>query len=117
MVRRPDLLRAAAYAAIFAHRYGDATRFIETIGRADHGKNENSDEEIAGMRLMLLGWTDKIPEVLEAVAAMRTDMSRFSPFTAGLASNAGAYCNIALGRYVEAERDLASFCRERHFAL
>src|SRR5262249_56310900 len=36
-----------------------------------------------------------------------TDTSRFSPFTAGLASNAGAYCNIALGRYVEAEQDLA----------
>jgi LuxR family transcriptional regulator, maltose regulon positive regulatory protein len=107
VVRRPDLLRAAAYAAIFAHRYGDATRFIEIIGRADQGKNGSSDDEIAGMRLMLLGWTDKLPELLETVTAMRTDTSRLGPFTAGLASNAGAYCNIALGRYVEAELDLA----------
>jgi LuxR family transcriptional regulator, maltose regulon positive regulatory protein len=103
VVRRPELLRAAAYAAIFAHRYGDATRFIEAIERVDQVKND----EIVGMRLMLLGWTDKIPELLETVAAIRTDLSRFSPFTAGLASNAGAYCNIALGRYVEAEQDLA----------
>jgi LuxR family maltose regulon positive regulatory protein len=107
VVRYPDLVRAAAYAAIFAHRYGDATRFIETIARADDGKNGRSDEEIAGMRLMLFGWTDKISELLETVATMRTDTSRFSPFTAGLASNAGAYCSIALGRYVEAEQDLA----------
>ena len=106
VVRRPELLRAAAYAAIFAHRYGDATRFIETIERANHGKNGSSDEEIAGMRLMLLGWTDKIPEVLDTVAAMRADTPRLSPFTAGLASNAGAYCNIALGNYIEAEHDL-----------
>jgi ATP/maltotriose-dependent transcriptional regulator MalT len=107
VVRRPDLLRAAAYAAIFAHRYGDATHFIEAIARADHGKRGTSDEEIAGMRLMLSGWTDKIPELLETVAAMRSDTSRFGPFTAGLASNAGAYCHIALGRYVEAEQDIA----------
>jgi len=108
VVRRPDLLRAAAYAAIFAHRYGDATHFIEAIARADHGKRGTSDEEIAGMRLMLSGWTDKIPELLETVAAMRSDTSRFGPFTAGLASNAGAYCHIALGRYVEAEQDIAT---------
>jgi LuxR family maltose regulon positive regulatory protein len=100
VVRRPDLLRAAAYAAIFAHRYGDAARFIETIERG-------VDDEIAGMRLMLLGWTDKLPELLEAVAAMRADTSRFGPFTAGLASNADAYGNIALGNYVEAEQNLA----------
>jgi LuxR family maltose regulon positive regulatory protein len=106
VVRRPNLLRAAAYAAVFAHRYGDAARFIEAIERSDRGKNRSSDEELASMRLMLLGWTDKIPEVLETVATMRTDMSQFSPFTVGLASNAGAYCNIALGRYVEAEQDL-----------
>jgi len=107
VVHRPNLLRAAAYAAIFAHRYGDAARFIEAIGRADHGNNGNSDEEITGMRLMLLGWTDKVSELLETVATTRTDAPRFSPFTAGLACNAGAYCNIALGRYVEAEQDLA----------
>jgi LuxR family maltose regulon positive regulatory protein len=97
VVRRPELLRAAAYAAIFAHRYGDATRFIETIERANHGKNGSSDEEIAGMRLMLLGWTDKIPEVLDTVAAMRADTPRLSPFTAGLARQCGRLLRIALG--------------------
>jgi LuxR family transcriptional regulator, maltose regulon positive regulatory protein len=107
VVGHPDLLRAAAYAAIFAHRYDDAKRFIEIIGRADRGMNGSSDDEITGMRLMLLGWTDKIPELLETIAAMRTGASRSSPFTEGLANNASAYCNMALGRYVEAEQDLA----------
>jgi LuxR family maltose regulon positive regulatory protein len=31
----------------------------------------------------------------------------FGPFTAGLASNASAFCNIGLGDYLEAEQDLA----------
>src|SRR6516164_4639524 len=106
VVRRPGLLRAAAYAAIFAHRFGDAARFIEAIERAGRG-TDGSDDEIAGMRLMLLAWTDKLPELLEIVAAMRDDTSRFGPFTAGLANNADAYRNIALGNYVEAEQSLA----------
>ena len=111
VVRRPDLLRAATYAAIFTHRYSDAARFIETIERAGCSADGGDDVEIFGMRLMLLGWTDKLPELLETVAARRDDTSRFGPFTAGLASNADAYCNIALGNYVEAERCLA---RARH---
>jgi hypothetical protein len=44
--------------------------------------------------------------MLETAVTMRT-ACRLGPFTAGLVSNASAYCNIALGRYVEAERDLA----------
>jgi LuxR family maltose regulon positive regulatory protein len=107
VTRRPDLLRAAAFAAVFAHRYSAATRLIETIERSGNRANRGSDDEIAAMRLMLLGWTDRIPEVLETVDGMRSELSRFSPFTAGLASNASAYCNIALGRYVKAEQDLA----------
>ena len=107
LVRRPDLLRAAAYAAIFAHRYGDGARFIEAIESAGRSTDGSDDDEIAGMRLMLLAWTDKLPELLETVAAMRDDASRFGPFTAGLANNADAYCNIALGNYVEAEQSLA----------
>jgi LuxR family transcriptional regulator, maltose regulon positive regulatory protein len=107
VVRRPDLLRAAAYAAIFAHRYGDAARLIETIERAGRNTDGSDDDEIVGMRLMLLGWTDRLTELLEAVAAMRGDTSGFGPFTAGLASNADAYCNIALGNYVDAEQSLA----------
>ena len=107
VARRPDLLRAAAFAAVFAHHYTAATRLIETIERSGNRANRDGDDEIAAMRLMLLAWTDRIPEVLETVDAMRSELSRFSPFTAGLASNASAYCNIALGRYVEAEQDLA----------
>jgi LuxR family maltose regulon positive regulatory protein len=107
VVRCPDLLRAAAFAAIFAHRYGDAARFIETIERDGRSKNGSDDDEIAGMRLMLLGWTDELPELRETIAAIRDDASRFGPFTAGLASNADAYCNIALGNYIEAEQCLA----------
>ena len=107
VVRRPDLLRAAAYAAIFAHRYGDAARFIEAIERSGRNGDGSDDDEVFGMRLMLLAWTDKLPELLEIVAAMRDETSRFGPFTAGLASNADAYCNIALGNYVGAEQSLA----------
>jgi LuxR family maltose regulon positive regulatory protein len=107
VVRRPHLLRAAAYAAIFAHRYGDAARLIEAMERAGRTTDGNDDDEIFGMRLMLLGWTDKLPELLDTVAAMRDDTMRFGPFTAGLASNADAYCNIALGNYVGAEQILA----------
>jgi LuxR family transcriptional regulator, maltose regulon positive regulatory protein len=107
IIRRPDLLRAAAFAAVFAHRYGDATRFIETVEHSGDIANKASDDEIAAMKLMLLGWTDRIPQVLETVVAMRTESSRLSPFTAGLVSNASAFCNIALSRYVEAEQDLA----------
>jgi LuxR family maltose regulon positive regulatory protein len=104
---RRHRLRAAAFAAVFAHRYGDATRFIETIEHSGDIANKASDDEIAAMKLMLLGWTDRIPQVLETVVAMRTESSGLSPFTAGLVSNASAFCNIALGRYVEAEQDLA----------
>jgi LuxR family transcriptional regulator, maltose regulon positive regulatory protein len=106
VIRRPDLLQAAAFAAFFAHRYSAATRFIEIIERSSDRSNTNGDDEIDAMRLMLLAWTDRIPEMLETVVAMRAELSRFGAFTAGLASNAGAFCNIALGRYVEAERDL-----------
>jgi LuxR family transcriptional regulator, maltose regulon positive regulatory protein len=107
VIRRPDLLRAAAFAAIFAHRYGAATRFIETIKRADDVANRSGDDEITAMRLMLLAWTDRIPEMLETVVTARAEGTKFGPFTAGLVSNASAFCNIGLGRYVEAERDLA----------
>jgi LuxR family maltose regulon positive regulatory protein len=107
VVRRPDLLRAAAYAAIFAHRYGEAARFIEAIERAGGNTAGSDDDEIVAMRLVLLAWTDKLPELLETVATMRGNTSRFDPFTAGLASNADANCNIALGNYVEAEQSLA----------
>jgi LuxR family maltose regulon positive regulatory protein len=101
------LLRAAAFAAIFAHRYSAATRFIEAIERSQDSTMNGSDDEIVAMRLMLLGWTDRIAELFETVVAIGPEASRFTPFTAGLAANASAYCNIALGRYVEAERDLA----------
>ncbi|HEX4598075.1 MAG TPA: LuxR C-terminal-related transcriptional regulator [Burkholderiaceae bacterium] len=107
VTRRPLLLRAAAFAAIFAHRYGAATRFIEAIERSGDSTINASDDEIVTMRLMLLGWTDRIAELFETVVAIAPQASRFTPFTAGLAANASAYCNISRGRYVEAERDLA----------
>ena len=59
------------------------------------------------MRLMLLGWTDRVTDLLHAVRSLRAKSSSFGPFTRGLTSNASAYCNIALGRFVEAQRDLA----------
>jgi hypothetical protein len=43
----------------------------------------------------------------ESHCRTRGNTSRFDPFTAGLASNADAYCNIALGNYVVAEQSLA----------
>ncbi|MDI3561903.1 LuxR C-terminal-related transcriptional regulator [Bradyrhizobium sp. Arg816] len=103
---RPALLRAAAFSAIFAHRYDAARRYIEQIRRAD-AAGEGADEEIVAMHLMLLGWTDSIPDLLRAVEELRAGGAPFGGFTAGLASNARAFCNIALGNYVEAERDLA----------
>ncbi|WP_083636365.1 LuxR C-terminal-related transcriptional regulator [Bradyrhizobium sp. AS23.2] len=103
---RPALLRAAAFSAIFAHRYDAARRYMERIERADVA-GESGDDEMTAMRLMLLGWTDNIPELLHAVEQLRASASRFGRFTSGLASNARAFCNIALGNYVEAERDLA----------
>jgi LuxR family maltose regulon positive regulatory protein len=83
IIRRPDLLRAAAFAAVFAHRYGDAVRFIETIEQSGDIVNKTADDEISAMRLMLLGWTDRIPEMLETAVTMRT-ACRLGPFTAGL---------------------------------
>jgi LuxR family maltose regulon positive regulatory protein len=68
VVRRPDLLRAAAFAAVFAHRHSVAMRFIETIQRSVDEANTHCDDEIVAMRLMLLGWTDRIPEVSRAAS-------------------------------------------------
>jgi LuxR family maltose regulon positive regulatory protein len=102
---RPVLLRAAAYAAIFAHRYDAAGRYMDRIKQLDHASD--GDDELVAMRLMLLGWTDNIADLLESVDALRASDARFAPFTEGLASNARAFCNIALGKYVDAERDLA----------
>ncbi len=103
---RPSLVRAAAFAAIFAHRYNGARRYMEIIEQSDPAAAED-DDELAAMRLMLLGWTDRAPELFETIQAMRAGTPRFGAFTTGLACNASAYCNIALGRWVEAERDLA----------
>jgi LuxR family maltose regulon positive regulatory protein len=103
---RPSLLRAAAFSAIFAHRYDAARRYMDAIERAD-GASDGDDDEIAAMRLMLLAWTDRIPGLLREVGALGAKPSRFGPFTAGLASNARAFCDIALGRHLEAERHLA----------
>jgi LuxR family maltose regulon positive regulatory protein len=99
--RRPPLLRAAAFAAIFAHRYDAARRWMEIIEPVDL-----DDDEIVAMRLMLLVWTDAIPELLGAVEALGGELSRFGPFTAGLANNAKAFCDMALGRDVEAQGHL-----------
>ena len=102
---RPSLLRAAAFAAIFAHRYSAARRFMEIIEQSDAAA-AGKDDELAAMRLMLLGWTDRAPELFETVQAMRAGTSCFGAFTTGLACNASAYCNMALGRWVEADRNL-----------
>ena len=107
VTRRPTLLRAGAFAHIFAHRYSAATRFIELLERAGDTPERASEGELLAMRLMLLAWTDRIPEVYESVTHIRTEESRLDPFTTGLASNASAYCHISLGHHLEAERDLA----------
>lgn len=103
--RRPTLLRAAAFAAIFAHRYDAGRRYMDVIARMDD--IAGVDDEMVAMRLMLLAWTDSIPDLLRAVELLQATSSRSDRFTAGLAGNARAFCNIALGRYVEAEQDLA----------
>lgn len=106
VIRRPELLRAGAFAAIFAHRYSAATRFIELLERAADAVERPADDELFAMRLMLLAWTDRIPEMYECVSH-NLEASRLDAFTAGLASNASAFCNISSGRHLEAERDLA----------
>ena len=103
---RPALLRAAAFAAIFAHRYDAARRYMNAIERSEDAAR-GAEDDIAAMRLMLLGWTDRVTDLLQAVESLRTEVSGFGAFTRGLASNASAFCHIALGRFVEAERDLA----------
>ncbi|NEV01042.1 LuxR C-terminal-related transcriptional regulator [Bradyrhizobium uaiense] len=102
--RRPRLLRAAAFAAIFAHRYDAARRYMDIIQQIDD--RAMKDDETVAMHLMLLGWTDSIPDLLGAVEELRAKANRFGQFTAGLVGNARAFCHIALGEYVEAERDL-----------
>ncbi|MDH2385512.1 LuxR C-terminal-related transcriptional regulator [Bradyrhizobium sp. CER78] len=102
--RRPKLLRAAAFAAIFAHRYDAARRYMDIIRQVDD--RAMKDDETVAMQLMLLGWTDSIPDLLGAVDVLRAKANRFGQFTAGLVANARAFCHIALGEYVEAERDL-----------
>jgi LuxR family maltose regulon positive regulatory protein len=106
VIRRPALLRAGAFAAIFAHRYSAATRFIELLERAADTGERPADGELFAMRLMLLAWTDRIPEMYERVSH-NLDASHLDAFNMGLSSNASAFCSIALGRHVEAERDLA----------
>ncbi|MCC8943579.1 hypothetical protein H8A97_00290 [Bradyrhizobium sp. Arg62] len=101
--RRPKLLRAAAFAAIFAHRYEAARRYMDIIERVDE---HAGDDETVAMRMMLLGWTDRIPDLLGAIEDLRARATHFGRFTAGLVSNARAFCHIALGQYAEAERDL-----------
>ena len=103
---RPALLRAAAFAAIFAHRYDAARRYMNAIGGSEDAAL-GAEDDIAAMRLMLLGWTDRVTDLLQAVESLRAKSASFGPFTRGLASNASAYCNIALGRFVDAQRDLA----------
>ena len=103
---RPALLRAAAFAAIFAHRYDSARRYMNAI-EASEDAARGAEDEIAAMRLMLLGWTDRMTDLLPAVESLRKEAPRFGAFTRGLAANASAFCNIVLGRFVEAERDLA----------
>jgi LuxR family transcriptional regulator, maltose regulon positive regulatory protein len=78
---------------------------MESIEQSDPAA-AGIDDELAAMRLMILGWTDRAPELFETVEAVRGRSSRFGAFTRGLASNASAYRNMALGRCVEAERDL-----------
>jgi len=103
---RPALLRAAAFAAIFAHRYDAARRYMEIIERRND-MGDGDDDQIAAMRLMLFGWTDRVPELSQAADALRLKLSRFGPFTAGLASNTLAFCDMSLGRFAAAERHLA----------
>jgi LuxR family transcriptional regulator, maltose regulon positive regulatory protein len=91
-------LRPAAFAAVFAHRYDAATRFIATIERSADIANPTGDDEISAIRLMRLGWTDQIPEVLGTVVTMRCERSRLGPFAVGPLSNASGFCHIALGR-------------------
>ncbi len=106
VLARPALLSAAAFAAIFAHRYETARRYMDAIERSEDAAR-GAEDDIAAMRLMLFGWTDRVTDLLQAVESLRAKSSRFGPFTRGLASNASAYCNIALGRFVDAQRDLA----------
>jgi len=106
VIRRPALLRAGAFAAIFAHRYSAATRFIELLQRAADTGERTADDELFAMHLMLLAWTDRIPEMYERVGH-NLKAFRLDAFTTGLASNASAFCNISLGRHLEAERDIA----------
>jgi LuxR family maltose regulon positive regulatory protein len=114
VTRRPALLRAGAFAAVFAHRYSAATRFIELLEHTADGVERPADDELSvmrhdelfAMRLMLLAWTDRVPEMYARVSH-NLEPSRLDGFTAGLASNASAFCNISLGRHLEAERDLA----------
>lgn len=105
IVRRPALLRAAAFAAIFAHRFGAGARYMELIAQSGEAAR-GADDEIAAMRLMSLAWTDRMAELRQAVDELQPKASSFGRFTRGLVSNASAYCNIAIGRYIEAERDI-----------
>jgi LuxR family maltose regulon positive regulatory protein len=105
VIRRPALLRAGTFAAIFAHRYSAATRFIELLERTTDTGEPLADDELIAMRLMLMAWTDRIPEMYERISH-NIEASRLDAFNRGLASNASAFCNIALGRHLDAERDL-----------
>jgi len=106
VIRRPALLRAGAFAAIFAHRYSAATRFIDLLEHANDTPDSPVDDELFAMRLMLLAWTDRIPEMYERINR-NIKVSSLDAFNTGLASNASAFCHISLGRHLEAERDLA----------
>ena len=108
----PELLRAAAYAFTFAHRYDAASvllQQLETVQTRAAGAEDRQDDTLA-MRLMLFGWTDRLERFAEtvdrAVRAPRTS----DAFTAGLTLNAVAFIDMTLGRHAEAQAALAQ-CR------
>ena len=108
-----DLLRAAVYAFVFAHRYDTASALLHELEEVQQRRALGAEEHLGdtlAMRLMLLGWTDQVEKVAETVdRALRAPLAS-DPFTAGLTLNAAAFVYAAQGRYVKAQEALAQ-CR------
>ena len=109
----PLLLRAAAYAFAFAHRYGAAGALLKKLETAEQAATpgaESHQNDTLAMHLMLLGWTDQVEKVAETVERAARAPRTSDAFTAGLTLNAAAFIDATQGRYAEAQAALAQ-CR------
>ncbi|WP_042882992.1 LuxR C-terminal-related transcriptional regulator [Cupriavidus necator] len=103
LARRPVLLTAGAYAAVFLHRYAQAEQWLAAL--ESHGSAPHR-EDVAVLRVMLSAWSDGLDDAVQAAREALAGPEQSSPFVTGLLHNAVAYGDMLLGEYVAARHTL-----------